>query len=623
VAIPPISITGFSGEIPVADARLLPEQAASDSVNAWLFSGRVEPVHSLQPVHIMSKPSMRSWFRMPKGSPSIDNMVDSYWMEFENENVRVVRSPVVGQDDDGRFYWADGLYPKYVTGDMIKAALGPTPPTLPTQPVPWKLGVPSPLVAAAVVPSGGVSSTLKTVQYTYTWVTGYGEEGPPAPPSVPPIVGNKIDATYTLTLTGPLPADTTSRNLTKTRIYRTVVSTQGVAVYFFVAEIPIAQLTYADNNAGMTDAIIVNNEQLPSLTWSGPPPDLQGLVILGNGMIAGWRFNEVWFCEPYKPHAWPIQYVIAVDANVVGLGVHEQSLIILTSGHPYAATGVVPEAMALSKIQPLEPCTSRRSIVNTPQGVLYCSPNGLINVTARGTENLTREHMLKDQWDAKLNLGSVIATTLANGYYCFSGPTEGVFQKDAFQHFIAGGGTSLPPPPNPTADTPDAFQLVSAFGTRPGMFMHRTLGITVLDPSPSEVFNLIQDLYNGETLQLRDGVIHIVDLRRTAPYAKYRWKSKMFTLPYLQNLGAAKVYWTPKDHDAPDEASYFRVYAGAQAELTDDGLPLKFQQAMTKSGQMFRLPSGFKAQYYQFEVEGYLIVDAIHCAQTARELRKV
>ena len=38
---------------------------------------------------------------------------------------------------------------------------------------------------------------------------------------------------------------------------------------------------------------------------------------------------------------------------------------------------------------------------------------------------------------------------------------------------------------------------------------------------------------------------------------------------------------------------------------------------------MFRLPSGFKAQYYQFEVEGYANIDAIHCAQTAHELRNI
>jgi len=598
MAIPPIAIRGFGGEIPAVDSRLLNDSAASDCVNAWLFSGRIEPLHSLTPLHVMTNPASRAWFRLPKGAPGIDNMVDSDWMEFENENVRVVRSPVVGQDDP-RFYWCDGIYPKMTTASRIRAGLPP-----------YRLGVPPPPTAPGVATSGGVSTTNKTVSYAYTWVTGLGEEGPPSPPTT---VSYKIDGTYTITVTAPLPSATANRDLQKTRIYRTVVSSQGVPMWFFVAEIPIATLTYVDDCAVMPDGVIVNNEQMRSLFWSEPPADLQGLVTMGNGMIVGWRENEVWYCEPYYPHTWPILYVMGVDAEIVGLGVHNQTLIILTSGSPYAAAGVVPENMTLSKVQPLEPCTSRRSIVNTPEGVLYSSPNGLINITAQRAVNLTKDLILKDQWHAKLNLASVIASTISNGYYCYSGPTEGVFQTDEAV---------------PTLDTfkHDSFQSESAFGTKPGLYVSLNdtrIAVTVLDPSPDEVFNLIMDLYNGETMSLRGGVVYLVDIRQTGPYARYRWKSKLFALPYVQNLGAAKVYWTPKDPKAGPEPTYFRVYAGTEAQLVDDGLPLRFEQAMTKSNQMFRLPSGFKALYYQFEIEGYLYIDAIHCAQTPRELRQV
>ena len=95
-------------------------------------------------------------------------------------------------------------------------------------------------------------------------------------------------------------------------------------------------------------------------------------------------------------------------------------------------------------------------------------------------------------------------------------------------------------------------------------------------------------------------------------------------MPYVQNLGAAKVYWTPQDVPVSvNEPTWFRVYAGTEPDLTDDGLPLRFEERITLTNQMFRLPSGYKALYYQFEVEGYAIIDAIHCAQTARELRKI
>ena len=140
---------------------------------------------------------------------------------------------------------------------------------------------------------------------------------------------------------------------------------------------------------------------MDTLFWSEPPPDLQGIVVMANGMMAGWRKNEVWFCEPYYPHAWPIIYIIAVDADIVGLGVHNQSLIILTSGSPYSATGVHARGHdAWRRSSRWSLARRMRSIVNTPNGVLYCSPNGLINITTQGAENLTKALILKDQWSA-------------------------------------------------------------------------------------------------------------------------------------------------------------------------------------------------------------------------------
>src|SRR5262245_41828044 len=286
--IPPISIQAFGGEVPAVDERLLGGNQAADSVNAWLLSGRIEPVRSLQPIHPVANAATRSFFRLPKGNPGVDNMVDSYWMEFENDNVRVVRSPVVGQDDDGRYYWADGVQPSMATGTMIAAGDPPK-----------KLGVPAPAVAPGVTVSGGASSTNKTVAYVYTYVTEYGEESAPSPPTT---VTNKIDATYHITATAPTPAMQTGRNITKWRLYRTVVSAQCNATFYFVAEVDLPTVVYDDDCSVMPDGIVVNNDQLQTTTWSEPPADLQGLVTMPNGMIAGWRKNEVWFCEPYYPH---------------------------------------------------------------------------------------------------------------------------------------------------------------------------------------------------------------------------------------------------------------------------------------------------------------------------------
>jgi len=632
----------FGGEVPAIDNRIMPEQQGAAAINTWLLSGRIEPVHSLTKIYTPRQPGTRSVFRIPISTPDIDRMANSYWLEFQNQNVRVIRSPVTGQDDDGRYYWADGVYPKYVTGGMIKemnatmrgawsstttylvndgvtsggvtyvailSSLNQAPPNATywvVMPTPYKLGSPTPLVAPGVTASGGVSTTNQGRVYTYTWVTSNGEEGPAAPPST--LVTNKTDATWHITMTAPSPTATADRNLTHTRIYRSVTSTQGVASYFFVAEVPIGTLAYDDTQ---TDAQITLNEQLLSTEWSEPPSDLQGLVSMPNGMVAAWRKNEVWFCEPYEPHAWPLKYMIAVPTNIVGLGVLGQTLIILTEGNPWSATGIMPGQMSLAIIQPLEACTARLSIVNTPNGVLYCSPNGLINITPSGAANLTKDIILKEQWAQVLNLTTVAAGVIAQGYYAYSVAEPGVFQTDTFQ-------------------VADAFQDISHFGTRPGIFLSLTdprVALNRLDPGTvMEVMNIITDIFNGELMLLRDGIVYVVDVRQQVPYGQYRWRSKMFTTNYLMNLGAAKVYWTPAYKDALNQSAgdtVFRMYSAADSQEMEDGLTLRFEEKLSQSGQMFRLPSGYKALYWQFEVEGYAIIDAIHAASTARELREI
>jgi hypothetical protein len=467
------------------------------------------------------------------------------------------------------------------------------------QPPPLKLGVPPPSVAPVVTTAGGVSSVNTTRAYVYTWVSALGEEGPP---STPFLKTGKLDDNWTVATTAPTPTEAANRNLTRQRIYRTITSAQGIATYYFVTDQPIATTPYVDS---ATDAVIALNEQISSTNWFPPPTDLQGLVSMPNGMVAAWRKNEVWFCEPYHPHAWPIQYVIGVPNDIVGLGVFGQAVIILTQGQPYSATGVDPASMALAIIQPLEPCTSRNSIVSTPNGVLYSSPNGLINITPAGAVNTTVTRILKDQWNELLNLDSIAASIIMLGYYVYGITQPGVFQTDTFQN--------------------DAFQQESHFGTRPGAYISLAdprVGINTLDTFPNEVQNVITDIFNGETMIMRDHVIYLVDIRQQKPYGKYRWRSKIWTLPYLQNLAAAKVYWTPPSDPTATETK-FRVYAGEVADLKESGLPLRFENELMTSGKVFRLPSGYKALYYQFEVEGYALINSIHVAQSPRDLRQI
>jgi hypothetical protein len=223
------------------------------------------------------------------------------------------------------------------------------------------------------------ASVFTARAYTYTWISIFNEEGPP---SVPSVVNGWSNATWTVSLFTPVPTDMgVDRIITKTRIYRSISNQSGQGTYFLVAEIPVEQAVYVDT---IDDATVALNQQLVSLYWFEPPADLQALISFPNGITIGFRANEIWFSEAYRPHAWPPGYVLTTEFPIVGIGVCGQSIIVCTQGAPYLISGINPSAMALTKINLPEPCLSRGSIVATDTTVLYVSQNGLIQISQSG-----------------------------------------------------------------------------------------------------------------------------------------------------------------------------------------------------------------------------------------------
>lgn len=568
----------FGGEIPALDERLLPDMNAVYTENAFLQAGRLEPLAADIPIHTLVDPTMRYAFRIPIDNPGIENILDSYWLEFLYADTFVVRSPVTDQADGGTYYWADGKsLPGYTTYNRVAASQ----PNL-------VLGIPRPEHAPGLTVTGGAIPTV-TRAYTYTWVSDIGEEGQPSDPTL--ATGN-ASGTWHVTMTAPTPADKANRTLTTTRIYRTETGTDGSVGFFFVVELPIATLTYDDI---VSSDIVANSEQLQSEDWSPPPTDLAGMVSMPNGMVAGWRANELWFCEPYRPHAWPVKYMLGVESPIMGLGTIDQNCMVLTSGQPYVATGVDPSQMALKKVQPLEPCTSPGSIVQTPGGVLYASNNGLILIGPSGGTNVTHDMIRKDEWLRLFNLRTLQASYFMDGYYCYSSAIDGVFQTDTFQM--------------------DAFQQENYFGTMIGAHISQDqrLGyMTITCDQPT--YNVMTDLWTGETFVLRNGQVFHVDRRQYDPKQSYVWRSKIVQMPYKDNYAAAKIFYDVPNGlaPAPGIEHLFKMYADGN---------LKFTRPIRKSGEQFRLPSGYKADFFQFELSGQLMIFNMQIATSPHELR--
>jgi len=575
-----IKLNAFGGTIPAMDDRLLPDNMAATASDAWLYSGVLEGFRSAKLVHTCVSASTKRVYRIPKDFVDQEHIIDSYWLEFPYKNVDVIHSPTAN-DSYERYYWAAGAGgtsypPRYNT--LARIAAGSSS---------FLLGVPAPTVAPGVTHTGGSGSPVSR-SYVYTWVTAYGEEGPPSPPTV---YSANSSVTWDITLTAPTTADTTDRNLTKVRIYRTITSSAGVATYFLVTEQDITDTTYADANA---DSAISGNNQLQSTTWTAPPADLRGMVSMANGMVIGWRDNEIWYAEPYRPHAWPALYTLSTDFEIVGIGVIGQTAIICTEAATYAATGITPSNVTLSKISTRDACLSRGSIVSTPDGVFYATSRGLALATAGQVINATDKLFTKDNWLTLLSVPNLRSARLGSAYYTFGSVTEGVFQTDAFE--------------------PTAFQQTNLTGSYTGGMIDASdnrIGFMPLT-SDDATMNLYNDPWTNEVLILRDGAVYWMDVAGTEPRQEYVWRSKRFQPTNKKNLEAMKVYF-----DNPEgltSLGNIKIYADGRLAAT---------KTLLSSGQLIRLPSGFKADFWQIEITTRVTISSVQMASSVKELASV
>lgn len=542
--------------LPVQDERILPDNFAANADGVWLYSGSLKGLNPPALLQTLSGGSTtQSVWHIPNlpGLPAGTNE----WVEASNVNTDLIKAPTISDQYYRYYQFSDNAPPRYNTLTRIRSNL------------PWyTLGVPTPETAPTVTPSGGTGTSLVRA-YLYTWLSAFGEEGAPSPATL--ATGHINTPTWNITMTPPLSIDTSGRNLTTTRIYRTVTGTNGVTTFFFVADVPIGTTTYADT---IVDTSITGGTQLPTTLYTKPPNNLQGCVALPNGMLAGWTGNDIWFSEPYLPHAWPAEYAVTVEYPIVGLGNIGASLIVCTEGYPQVATGNHPSVMSFGKIDVNEPCASRQSIVSAIDGVYYASMNGLIRVNPYQVANITRPVCDHKTWQNLLDPPNTRAVWWNDGYLLFSvvpsAKTQGIF-----------------------IDPKD--QRISFIKYNPSL----------------AVRNIQSDLFSPKTLIVAGTGAYDWDSVGTTPMQSYSWKSKKFQLPFEDNFASGQIFYDPPTGWTGTRPT-LNVYA-------DDTLVLTRQ---FNSGEVIRFPSGFKAATYQFEVNSNVIIHNMQFATSTKELRQ-
>lgn len=450
-----ILLNTFKGIAPRIAPHLLPDGAAKIADNCKLASGALRPwngtVFDNTPAKAGTKKSICMYGVPPNHK----------WLHWIDD-VDVVRSPVA-RDTWGRVYWCgeqDGVVRYSVQGYITSGGslLYPT--------GYYALGLPAPSTPMAVTPeaysaaatyaldkivtySGAIykcttaitvpeawnaahwtavdTTTIEARSYVCTYVTAYGEEGPPSPASA--LVN--VAPGQTVALSGILGAPSGNYNITLKRIYRTLTGTSGTA-FQRVAEIVVAQDTFSDTSAN-TEL----GEVLPSATWDAPPNGLKGMVNLPNGIIAGFIDNQVCFCEPYLPHAWPVDYRQPAEYPIVAIGAFGNSILVVTTGTPYVITGTHPSNMTMDKLEEGYACTSKRGLVDMGNAVIYPCPLGLMFVGTgsvrliTGSDNPSDDSkgiLTQDEWKT-FNPESINAYQYGGNYVGFydNGQTQGGF----------------------------------------------------------------------------------------------------------------------------------------------------------------------------------------------------
>lgn len=566
-----VAITSFIGMAPRLDPRRLAPVAAQLAVNVDFTDGTLHTTVEARLVYTFP------------GAVSSIYKDGGTWLGFAGL-ASVVRGPVA---QDRLYYTGDGVPKMRVSGTVYNLAL-PAPVTAPTT---SNLSAPGP--------------NPEEVLYVYTWVTSFGEESPPSPLSTP----LNFTAGIVQRVNG-FAATPAGRGITHRRIYRSQTTISGATELFFVTEIPVATTVY-DYDAAVTPL----GEAILTKDFDPPPDTLAGLTQLPNGMMAAFVGKELYFSEPYQPHAWPEKYVLVVNSDIVGLAAFGSSVAVLTREAPYVVQGITPDQMAMEVVEGGMPCLSGLGIVDVGYSALYPSTEGIVLIGEGRRENVTASIFSRDQW-AQLNPASIIAARFKDQYvFIHNSSAFDVYDMDG----VAGWGGALEVTmecDGPVLDNPNNYTIfdfggpLSAFGAQSvswiDAFNSDNVGL-ISSTQVAPIFLFSDQATNNLYLLGADGISVYEWMVPGEDRVPAIWRSKVFSTNSPQAPGVFYV----QTSEAPGPGDTFR------ASVYADGVLLREVHA---PNAIHRLPGEKLYREWEVEVETTVPVLAIYVARTPDEI---
>ena len=388
-----LNISQFAGEMPIVAEHLLPENYATETLNARMEGGSLIPIRDLVATSFTATNDVNSWSIYP---------FDKTKTLTRTDEANFVRSPLANDAWDRVYSAGASLAPQvsYTNGSsLLTAELGINKPATPTVPVAWNDAEP---------PSPDYQ--IVRCAYYVTSVTLRGEESEPS--DTTQIINRWDDAVIPVSLG----ANNDSR-ATHRRLYRS----EGGGVFNLVGEYVISTTSVTDSVYSASLGAPCNSE-----SFNHPPGDLSGLTMVGNGFLAGFFGNTLCFCEPYYPHAWPIDYQYAFHDDIVGISVIGGAVVVTTKGNPWIVMGGHPSAMSPTKLDLRASNLSRAGLVDMGNFALYPSSEGLVMASASDVQVISSEIISRSQW-LSLDPASFKAFRYRGQYLCFGSTGAFIF----------------------------------------------------------------------------------------------------------------------------------------------------------------------------------------------------
>lgn len=527
-----IEIMAFKGMSPRSGEVYLDSSFATYAQDCWLYSGEIFPLRA---------PYYRGGLSKWGDIHTIFPYQGEYWFHWRDD-VSVVQDPTPGGTREQVFWTGDGI-PK-ATELGLATSGGAQYPTGYRH-----LGVPRPEHGPSVsVSAEGSEEERETRFYIYTYVNSWGWESAPSASSIGVDVG--VDGAVQVSNLELPPSG--AYEWAAIRLYRLSTGVDESA-FLFVTELATSVGSFNDDVPG--DQL---REAQETEGWFPPPDDMQGLCALASGSLCGFEGHTLYFSPVGVPYAYPREWSLGTEYEIVGQATYENNVVVCTKGHPYLATGVDPSAMMLSKLEIDQACVSARSIVSTGSGVIYASPDGLVSIGSE-TGLITSEYMTREEWQ-EYNPSSILGASYDRSYIAFYEKTN---------------------------------------GARGALMFSPENGFMELSMTATAAYSDLET----DRLYFADGSTGVYEFD-TGSALDYRWRSKVFLLPPT-SLSAARVLGAYENWPVT-----FRVFGNGVLEY----------EVVVASPEPFRLPVFGKVRRWQFEIEGRATVEGIAVATSVEEL---